>query len=287
MSQNFPLRVATEFVSTSEGNIRILVRRVSPTYPWLVLSPGQGDAAESLFMLFEISVNQQINIVVFDPPGHGLSDEPRADYSPKSQQVVWESVLEHLKVSRAYIGGYSYGAYSAAMCGGSLADRIVGLILIEGGYLTMKQKGVTVESETEDILESMSTYRFGSWDEALEVIRSQATTWTYYDEAEFYTSMVERDGAIVLRVTDNTIIQMEQTLGDYSIAVMEELTCHILLLHSTLPAEREETRAGGLALFHYHAPHAKIVPIPNCGHTIKEHLPFVMNQIAEFIRDVV
>ncbi len=98
------------------------------------------------------------NIAVFDPPGHGLSD----------------------------------GAYSAAMCIGALADRIMGLILIEVGYLTMKQKGKTAESEIGDILEWMRTFHFDSWDKALEAIKSEVIPWTEYDEAEFYASLVER-----------------------------------------------------------------------------------------------
>lgn len=286
MSSNLPWGVATEIVSTSEGNIRLVVRRESSICPWLVLSPGQGDAAESLLILFGSSLNQNINLVVFDPPGHGLSDEPLADYSPKSQQIVWQSVLDHLKVDRAYIGGYSYGAYSAAMCCGFLAHRIDGLVLIEGGYLTMQQKGVTIESETKGILDSMYSYRFKSWDEAMKAIRFQSATWTALDEAEFNTSFVERDEAIVLRTTENTIVQMEQTLGDYSPVVLENVTCPILLLHSTLPTEKKEMRENGLSELRYYAQHVKIVPIPDCGHTIKEHLPFVMDQISKFIHDV-
>ncbi len=287
MTRNSPTQVTTEFVCTSEGNIRVIVCRLSPDYPWLVLSPGQGEAAESLHVLLELAPSQHLNIAVFDPPGHGLSDEPRTDYSPKSQQVVWKSVLEYLQVKQAYIGGYSYGAYSAAMCIGALADRIKGLILIEGGYLTMKLKEKTAESEIEDILEWMRTFHFDSWDKALEAIKSEVIPWTDYDEAEFYASLVERDGAIVLKMAESTIIQMEQVLADYSTVMLEGFMCPILLLHSTLPPEKAEMRTRGLALFHDHAPHAQIVPIPDCGHTIREHLPFVMDQIVEFIRNAV
>lgn len=147
----------------------------------------------------------------------------------------------------------------------------------------MEQKGVTLESETEDILESMRTYRYETWDEALDAIKSEATTWTDYDEAEFYAAMVERDNAVVLRMTETTIIQMEEALAGYSTELLDGVTCPILLLHSTLPPEKAEMRARGLTMFHDYAPNASIVPIPNCGHTLKEHLPFVMDKIIEFI----
>lgn len=261
MLKNLLTEIDTEIVNTSEGNIRVLVRRTSSQYPWLILSPGQGDAAESLLILFELVRDQQLNIAVFDPSGHGLSDEPRTDYSPKSQEVVWESLLNHLEVKQAFIGGYSYGAYSASICSRALAERITGLILIEGGYLTMKQKGETVDSETKSIIESMRTYQYDSWDAARQAIQAQVSPWTDYDEAEFYASLVERDDVIVLRTTENTIRQMERTLGEYSTDVLEGLTSPILLLHSTLPSEKAEMRKDGLTLFHHHAPHARIVPV--------------------------
>lgn len=283
MTKNVLSEIDTEIVDTSEGTIRVLVHRTSSEYPWLLLSPGQGDAAESLLILFELIRGQHLNVAVFDPLGHGLSDEPRTDYSPKSQLVVWESLLNHLQVERAFIGGYSYGAYSASVCSHALKERIAGLILIEGGYLTMKDKGETVESETESIIEWMRTFRYDSWDGARQAVQSQVSPWTSYDEAEFNASVVEQDGVIVLRTTEYTIVQMEQALGEYSTDVLEGLTTPILLLHSTLPPEKAEMRKNGLRLFRHHAPHARIVPIPNCGHTIKEHLPFVLNQILKFV----
>lgn len=283
MLRGLPTGVETRHITTRETNIRILVRQVSSARPWVILSPGQGDSAESMLPLFESSMNHNINIVVFDPPGHGLSDEPLTDYSVKSQRIIWESVFDYLSINRAYIGGYSYGAYSAAMCGELIADRVAGLVLIEGGYLTMKQKGATVASETKEIIDWMNTLRFGSWDEAIESIRSQAHTWSDWDTAELYTSMVERDGVIEPRTTEKTIQQMEQTLGEYSTVVLREIKCPILLLHATLPIEKEDMRESGLASFRSHASHAKIVAIPNCGHTIKEHLHFVMTQLVEFI----
>lgn len=80
---------------------------ISPT--WVILSPGQGDSAESFLPLFESSVNHNINMVVFDPPGHGLSDEPLTDYSVCSQRIIWESVLDYLTINRAYIGDILMG----------------------------------------------------------------------------------------------------------------------------------------------------------------------------------
>lgn len=286
MIKNLLPEIGTEIVNTNEGTIRVLVHRTSSGYPWLILSPGQGDAAESLLLLFELIWDQPLNIAVFDPLGHGLSDDPRTDYSHKSQQVVWESLLNHLQVERAFIGGYSYGAYSASMCSHALEERIAGLILIEGGYLTMTDKGETVDSETKSIIEWMRTFRYDSWDAARQAIQAQVSPWTSYDEAEFKASIVDQDGVIMLRTTENTITQMEQTLGEYSTDVLEGLTTPIILLHSTIPPEKAEMRRTGLGLFRGHAPHARIVPIANCGHTIKEHLPFVMNQILEFIEEV-
>lgn len=285
MSSSLSKRFATEFLDTSEGKIRLLKHSISPAYPWLILGPGQGDSSESLLMLFDLAGQQELNIALFDPPGHGLSDEPRTDYSVDSQLSVWMSVLTHLQADRAYIGGYSYGAYSAAMCSSALSHRILGLVLIEGGYLTLEQRGITSDEETTKIISSMRAFRYNSRDEAREAIQSQTTTWSDDDEAEFESSVVERDGAIVQRTTERTIILMEQTLGDYSTVVLQTLACPILVMHATLPAEKSEMRSRGLAVLSEHAPHAKIVPIPNCGHNIKEHLPFVMDQIVNLIHD--
>lgn len=150
----------------------------------------------------------------------------------------------------------------------------------------MKQKRATVESETKEIIDWMHTFRFGSWDEAIESIRSQAPTWSDWDTAELYASMVERDGIIVPRTTERTIRHMEKTLGEYSTVVLKEIKCPILLLHATLPIEKKDMRKSGLASCRTHAPHVKIVAIQNCGHTIKEHLNFVMTELAEFINPV-
>lgn len=286
MTPYVPNHATTEFVNTTQGRIRLVVRRVSGTDPWVVLAPGQGDSVESLFGLFESGTAPPLNLAVFDPLGHGQSDDPRIDYSPASQAVVWRGVLDHLRAARAYIGGYSYGAYSAGMCSAVLADRIHGLILIEGGYLTLSHKGETAESETAAIIEGMRTFHFETWAAARAAIQSQTSTpWSAVDDAEFHAAFVEAEGMVVPRVTEETIRLMEQTLAAYSPSELDRVTCPILLLHATLPPERASMRAQGLADFQRHAPQACLIPIPEAGHTIKEHLPFVLQHIAAFVRD--
>jgi pimeloyl-ACP methyl ester carboxylesterase len=281
-----PNNATTEFVTTTQGRIRLIVRRASPVDPWVVLAPGQGDSAESLCGLFESETTEPLNLAVFDPLGHGQSDDPPVDYSSASQGMVWRSVLDHLRAARAYIGGYSYGAYSAGMCSAALADRLSGLILIEGGYLTLSQKGETAESETAAIVEGMRTFHFDSWAAARAAIQSQTPTpWSALDDAEFHAAFVEAEGAVVPRVTEDTIRLMELALAAYSPSVLDSVTCPVLLLHATLPPERASMRAQGLAEFRRHARQTRMVPIPNAGHTIKEHLLFVLEHIAAFVRD--
>ena len=278
-------KIVTEYVQMGDSKIRILLKKSDHIEaPWLVLWPGQCDAAESLFRVFDLTQHNPINIAVLDPPGHGLSDEP-LDYSLKSQQNVWESVLDRLEVTKAYIGGYSYGAYSAAMCSLALSKRVLGLVLVEGGYLAlgMGREDYTLESQIDRISASFRRRRYTSWEEARRVVKSKSPVWNEYDEAEFRLSMVEKDGFVIPRETEETMIMMEQAIAPFSPAVVDELTCPILILHATLPIGMNDIREAALAKFSQYAPQTQIVPIPNCGHTIKEHLPFVMREILTFI----
>jgi pimeloyl-ACP methyl ester carboxylesterase len=97
-----------DFFTTSDGvKIHYLLAGTSGT--WVVLVHGYSDNAERMWFRTGIApaLARSHRIVALDNRNHGQSDKPQPGGSGRAQDVV--ELMDHLKIDRAHIHGYSMG----------------------------------------------------------------------------------------------------------------------------------------------------------------------------------
>ena len=75
-------------------------------------------------------------VITLDMPGHGLSDKPTKEeaYGPELVEDVVR-LMDHLKIKKAHIVGYSMGGIIAAKLAAKYPDRVLSAVLGGMGWL--------------------------------------------------------------------------------------------------------------------------------------------------------
>jgi pimeloyl-ACP methyl ester carboxylesterase len=108
---------AEGYFTTSDG-VKIRYVTAGSSGSWVVLIHGYSDNAERMWFRTGIApvLAKNHRIVALDNRNHGKSDKPQPGGSGRAQDVV--ELMDHLKIERAHIHGYSMGG---AMTGQLLA----------------------------------------------------------------------------------------------------------------------------------------------------------------------
>ena len=96
------------FFTASDG-VKIHYLTAGNTGSWVVLIHGYMDSAERMWFRTGIAtaLSKNHRVVAIDNRNHGQSDKPQANGPGRAQDVV--ELMDHLKISRAHIHGYSMG----------------------------------------------------------------------------------------------------------------------------------------------------------------------------------
>src|SRR6478736_151654 len=97
-----------DFFTTSDG-VKIHYLLAGNAGTWVVLVHGYSDNAERMWFRTGIApaLARNHRIVALDNRNHGKSDRPQPGGSGRAQDVV--ELMDHLKIERAHIHGYSMG----------------------------------------------------------------------------------------------------------------------------------------------------------------------------------
>lgn len=117
--QPLPPGVKEDYFTTSDG-IRIRYLTAGTAGSWVVLIHGYSDNAQRMWFRTGIApaLAKNHRIVALDNRNHGKSDAPVPGDSGKAEDIV--ELMDHLKIDRAHIHGYSMG--------GGLTGRLLGMI---------------------------------------------------------------------------------------------------------------------------------------------------------------
>jgi pimeloyl-ACP methyl ester carboxylesterase len=99
---------ASAFFTTSDG-VKIHYLTAGTTGSWVVLIHGYSDNAERMWFRTGIAtaLAKTHPIVALDNRNHGQSDKPQPGGTGRAQDIV--ELMDHLKIDRAHIHGYSMG----------------------------------------------------------------------------------------------------------------------------------------------------------------------------------
>ena len=112
------------FFTTSDG-IKIHYLTHGYTGSWVVLVHGYSDNAQRMWFNTGIApeIAKHHRVVAIDNRNHGQSDKPVPGGSGRAQDVV--ELMDHLKIQRAHIHGYSMGGGIVASLLGMIPDRFI------------------------------------------------------------------------------------------------------------------------------------------------------------------
>lgn len=119
------LQPASASFTTSDG-VKIRYLTLGDRGSWVVLIHGYSDSAQRMWFTTGIApvLARNHRVVALDNRNHGESDKPQPGGPGRAQDVV--ELMDHLKIDRAHIHGYSMG--------GALTGQL--LALIPGRFIT-------------------------------------------------------------------------------------------------------------------------------------------------------
>jgi pimeloyl-ACP methyl ester carboxylesterase/catechol 2,3-dioxygenase-like lactoylglutathione lyase family enzyme len=120
-----PVEPASAFFTTSDG-VKIRYLTLGDRGSWVVLIHGYSDSAQRMWFTTGIApvLARNHRVVALDNRNHGESGKPQPGGPGRAQDIV--ELMDHLKIDRAHIHGYSMG--------GALAGQL--LALIPGRFIT-------------------------------------------------------------------------------------------------------------------------------------------------------
>lgn len=129
----------SNFFTTSDG-INIHYLTLGDKGSWVMLIHGYSDSAQRMWFNTGIApeIARRHRVVAIDNRNHGQSDKPIPGGSGRAQDVI--ELMDHLKIDRAHIHGYSMG--------GGIVGQL--LALIPNRFITADFGGSGM-SETNDI----------------------------------------------------------------------------------------------------------------------------------------
>lgn len=227
----------------------------------------------------------EYHIVAFDLPGHGYAkalEEERAYYPSNLIVDIEGKINQHLGNESHYLIGHSFGADLTLQYAAKYPEQIKGIILLDGGYLSPKDLGMTLENELQDIEKFCNEVRFPTWDVFFESEKEELSRWSEELEEASRAQVKEQDGEI--RLTISTFTAQSMIKGIYMEPVtdiVEPVHCPSLLIRATKPVELESTRRKSIQTLRSRMRNVDIKPIADAGHDIFREAP---KDVAEKIR---
>jgi len=112
------------FFTTSDG-VKIHYLTAGTTGSWLVLIHGYMDSAQRMWFTTGIApaLAKNHRVVALDNRNHGESDKPQPNGTGRAQDVV--ELMDHLKIQKAHIHGYSMGGGIVGQLLAVIPDRFI------------------------------------------------------------------------------------------------------------------------------------------------------------------
>ncbi len=112
------------FFTTSDG-LKIHYLLLGDSGSWVVLIHGYSDSAQRMWFNTGIApeIAKRHRVVALDNRNHGQSDKPQPGGSGRAQDVV--ELMDHLKIERAHIHGYSMGGGITGQLLGTIPGRFI------------------------------------------------------------------------------------------------------------------------------------------------------------------
>lgn len=159
------------FFTTTDG-VKIHYLLHGDSGSWVVLIHGYSDSAQRMWFNTGIApeIAKHHRVVAIDNRNHGQSDKPTPGGSGRAQDVV--ELMDHLKIQKAHIHGYSMGGGITGQLLGMIPDRF---ITAGFGGSGMNETNATYRAEAEAMDEALPKAT-GADAEGMDRFRSRVAT---------------------------------------------------------------------------------------------------------------
>lgn len=238
---------------------------------------GLGSTSLSFIEIAE-QLKDEFRIISIDAPGHGKTDPfPTAeDYELPSLAKWLDRVIEMLQIEKFFFLSHSWGSFVSLFYLADFPEKVVGTILIDGGYQSKRIKGQSMEEEAAYYEEDFEGY-VETWESFLkDAVYGEVSRKSSLLELAARDLVLERNNKFYWHARGITGSHIIKGMHKHEITdIFDELPADILLLRAALPAEQEDYRAKTSQLFEQKA-RGNVKVIPHTTHMLHWDRPEVV-----------
>jgi pimeloyl-ACP methyl ester carboxylesterase len=245
---------------------------------------GLGSTGLSFIEIAE-ELKGEYRVISIDAPGHGKTDPfTRAENYEMPSLANWlNHILDLLKINRFYFLSHSWGSFVSLFYIMNFSEKVLGAILIDGGYQTKRRMSISLEEEVafqeEDFEEFVET-----WEEFLDVAVFGDSRRTPLLLTAAKDLALEKDGKYYWHARGETGSNIIRGMHkDETEDIYEKLPRHldICLLRAALPESQAPYRNLTAGIFEQKSG-ATVKMIPNTSHMLHWDDPgVVIREIRE------
>jgi pimeloyl-ACP methyl ester carboxylesterase len=282
--------------SITAGDVRLRIRewgeqRGHPVLFWHAL--GDHTGLQVIDVAPTLASEYGARLISLDAPGFGGSSALSVEgYRMPSLVELGRSVLDALDLDRVAWMGSSWGAMIGVHFAIPHPDRLVGLVLLDGGYFDSNGERRKSLDELREYWRNQEYWRFQNWEKVDEEARTAFGRWTPSIQEVVRDAYREEGGEIVSIMGPDVyaaaIHGVHEAPPTPVIGDLGRSRVPVLLLAATEPPEKAEERRADLERFEQLVPAAEIHRVPGARHLMLEDAPeTVARTVGEWLTRLV
>jgi pimeloyl-ACP methyl ester carboxylesterase len=199
-------------------------------------------SSSHMFDLVAPLLLSEFHVVAYDQRGHGESSKPSSGYGFEHMSADAAAVIRELRMDRPVVLGHSWGANVALELGAREPDLASGLILLDGGFLSMRDRMDWKTTKEMLAPPPISGMHIDDYLSMLRGFMSTALEVTPEVEAVFRSLMrVDRDGRIRPRLSRSNHLRILRALWEQDPAeLLRRVRVPVLILATRRSDASEE-----------------------------------------------
>jgi pimeloyl-ACP methyl ester carboxylesterase len=126
-------------ITVTSGSVKLAVRDFGGGRRDLLLVHGLASSSHIFDLVAPLLVSE-FHVVAYDQRGHGGSSKPSSGYGFDHMAADAAAVIRERELGRPIVLGHSWGANVALELGARDPELVSGLILVDGGFLSMRDR---------------------------------------------------------------------------------------------------------------------------------------------------
>ncbi|WP_273850438.1 alpha/beta hydrolase [Guptibacillus spartinae] len=213
-------------------------------FPVIICLHGLGSTSLSFIEIAE-ELKDHYHIIAIDAPGHGSTPPfKHAEEYEMPQMACWlDNIIDELQIHDFYLLSHSWGSFLALYYLYYYGERVIGSILIDGGYQTKRLGNQSMEEEAAFYEQDFEEY-VDSWKKFLdEAAYGSVTRRSKLLDLAAKDLAIEKNGNFYWHARGKTAGYIIQAMHKHeTIDLYDALPSTIILLRATLPEHLQEKR---------------------------------------------